>query len=147
MIKSFLLSFIVLIFISKAAVSQEVAIPKSLKRFSNSKCYWSYSVERESTISDSIHKYIIRVELIEEDSIGNYRWGIGVKNGSVYCSFNENEIYKKIYFKQAGKQWVAKFSISTNRPLPVKIIATYKHQERTMPLTLNEGTYPGEPDS
>jgi hypothetical protein len=145
--KTLLLSFIGSLFISQPAISQEISVPKSLRTMSNTKCYWSYSVERKSTTHDSIHKYVIRVQLIEKDSIGNYNWTLQVKHGLIFCSYNEKNNFKKIYFKKVGRQWIADFKIFTNQPLPLKIVANYNHQETIMPLTLNEGTYPGEPDS
>ena len=70
-----------------------------------------------------------------------------LKHALIYCDYSDNGIPKKIYFKQKRLQWIAKFKVSTNHPLPLKIIANYNHHQRIMPLTLNEGTYPGEPDN
>ena len=61
--------------------------------------------------------------------------------------FEENGILKKINFKQVGKKWIAKFKIHTNEVLPLEIKASYNNDERVMPLKLNNGTYPGEPDN
>jgi len=145
-LKGVLICLIGLLFVSNIVIAQEVPVPESVKTFPNAKCYWSYSVERVSTTHDSVHKYIIRVQLQQQDSIGNNKGRLRLKNALIYCSFSEKGISKKIYCKQVGLQWIAIFRISTNQPLPLKIIANYNHQQTTMPLTLNEGTYPGEPD-
>ena len=145
-LKRFLICSIVLLHISHILIAQEVPVPESVKTFPNAKCYWGYSVERVSTTHDSVHKYIIRVSIVQEDSVGNNKGSLRVKHALIYCSFLEKGITKTIYCKPKGSLWVAKFKISTNQPLPLKLIANYNHQLTTMPLTLNEGTYPGEPD-
>ena len=141
------LLFRVSIFTSKAAISQEVPVPETLRTLSNSKCYWSYSVERKSTKKDGSHKYFIRASLIEKDSLGNYNWALPINNASIYCSFYEKNIPKKVHFKKVNSQWIARFKITTNQPLQLKIIANYNQHVTTMPLILNQGTFPGEPDS
>lgn len=145
-LKALLTSLIGLLLLSNIAIAQEIPVPESLKTFPNAKCYWSYSVERVSTRNDSVHKYIIQVELEQQDSIGNNKGRLRLKHASVYCDFSEKGISKRIYFKQKGLKWIAKFKISTNQLLPLNIIANYNHHQTTMPLTLNEGTYLGEPD-
>ena len=141
------ITFLCFLFVSNITISQVVPVPESLKTVPNANCYWSYSVERLGTINDSLHKYQIKVQLEQQDSSGNNRGRLRVRHALIYCAFIEKDIPKKIYCKQVGKQWIANFSIFTNKPLPVEIIADYNNQKRTMPLTLNEGTYPGEPDN
>jgi len=136
-----------LLFTSTSVTAQEVPVPESLKTIPNSKCYWGYGVERISTKVDSIHKYIIRVSLQQTDSEGNPKSRIKLKDAKIYCSFDENGISKKIHFKRIGLQWIAKFKIHTNNPVPLKIVANYKNHETEMPLKLNLGTYPGESDN
>jgi hypothetical protein len=142
-----LILFIGLLCASNTIVAQEVPVPESLKTAANAKCYWSYSVERVGTANDSLHKYIIRVALQQVDTSGNYKGRLQLKHAVIYCSFSEKGISNKIKFKQVGLQWIANFRISTNQPLSLRIIANYNHHERVMPLTLNKGTYPGEPDN
>ena len=146
-LKGFLICLIGLFFISNIAFSQEVPVPESLKTFPNAKCYWSYSVERLRTTDDSVHNYIIRVSLQQQDSIGNNKGRLKLKHALIYCDYSDKGILKKIRFKQKGLQWTAKFNVSTNQPLPLGIIANYNQHQRIMPLTLNEGTYPGEIDN
>lgn len=145
--KGFLFCLIGLMVISNIAISQEVPVPESLKTFPNAKCYWSYSVERLRTTDDSVHNYIIRVSLQQQDSIGNNKGKLKLKHALIYCDYSDKGILKKIRFKQKGLQWIAKFKVSTNQPVPVRLIAEYNDHQRTMPFTLNKGTYPGEPDS
>jgi hypothetical protein len=145
-LKGLLICLIGLLFVSNIVIAQEVPVPESVKTFPNAKCYWSYSVERLSTTHDSVHKYIIRVQLQQQDSIGNNKGRLHLKNAIIYCGFFEKGISKKIFCKQVGLQWIANFRISTNHPLPLKIIANYHQQQTKMPLTLNDGTYPGESD-
>lgn len=132
--------------ISDITTAQEVPVPERLKTFPNAKCYWAYGVERLSTTKDSVHNYIIRVSLQQQDSIGNNRGRLKLKNALIYCDYSDAGIPKKIYFKQRGLQWIGKFKVSTNHPLSLRIIADYNHQQTKMPLTLNKGTYPGEND-
>ena len=146
-LKGLLMCFIGLLIVSNHVIAQEVPVPESIKTFPSAKCYWSYSVERESTTNDSLHKYIIRISLQQQDSIGNNKGRLKLKHALIYCDFSDKGIPKKIYCKQKGLQWIAKFKVSTNQPLPLRIIANYNHHQTTMPLTLNQGTYPGEPDS
>lgn len=146
-LKRLLVCIIGLLFLSDIAIAQEVPVPESAKTFPNAKCYWSYSVERLSTTHDSVHNYIIRVQLQQQDSIGNNKGRLRLKHALIFCDFSDNGFPKKIYCKQKGLQWIAKFKVSTNQPLPLRIIANYNQHQRIMPLTLNEGTYPGEPDN
>lgn len=132
--------------VSHIATAQEVPVPESLKTFPRAKCYWSYGVERVSTTKDSVHNYVIRVALQQQDSIGNNKGRLKLKHALIYCEFSDKNISKKIYFKRKGLLWIAKFKVPTNQPLPLRIVANYNHHQRIMPLTLNEGTYPGEPD-
>tara|TARA_R110002073_G_scaffold128999_5_gene275220 strand:+ start:17777 stop:18217 length:441 start_codon:yes stop_codon:yes gene_type:complete len=139
--------FIGLFFVTSASIAQEIDIPESLKIIPNAKYYWSYSVERVSTRNDNIHKYIIRVSIVQEDMNGKHlRNRIKLNNAILYCSYLEKGVAKKVFFKQKRKRWIAKFRIYTNEILPLKIIAEYKNDKRIMSLTLNKGTYPGEPD-
>lgn len=131
---------------STVAIAQEVPVPESLKTVPNAKCYWGYGVERLRTIRDSLHKYIIRVNLDQTDDVGNPKGRLKLNQAIIYCSFIENGIPKKVYFKQAGLLWIAKFEIHTNRTLSLNITAKYNSQETIMPLKLNRGTYPGESD-
>ena len=147
LLKGFLICLIGLLFISDIAISQEVPVPESLKTFPNAKCYWSYSVERLRTTHDSVHQYIIRVSLQQQDSIGTNKGRLRLKHALIYCDYSDKGIPRKIYLKQKGLQWIAKFEVSTNQPLSLLIITNYNQHQRIMPLTLNEGTYPGEPDS
>lgn len=146
-LKRLLFCIIGLLFLSDIAIAQEVPVPESLKTFPNAKCYWSYGVERLGTTHDNLHKYIIRVALQQEDSSGNNKGRLRLKSVSIYCDFSDNDIPQKIYCKQKGLLWIAKFKVSTNQPFPLRIIANYNHNQTTMPLTLNKGTYPGEPDN
>lgn len=139
--------FIILLSTFNTAIAQEIPVPESLKTVPNSKCYWSYSVERLNSKDNSFHKYSIRVSVVQYDSNGKYKWDLKLRNAKIYCCFEENGILKKIYFKQVGKKWIAKFKIHTNEVLPLEIKASYNNNERIMPLKLNEGTYPGEPDN
>lgn len=133
--------------ISSKINAQEVPIPESAKTVAHAKCYWSYSVERTDTKRDSSHNYMIRVELVEVDSSDKHYSGkVFVKGALVYCTFLESGMLKKVPFKAVGRRWIGKFTISTNQPLEVKILARYCQQERVMRLTLNEGYFPGEPD-
>lgn len=139
--------FLGLFFVSSASIAQEIDIPESLKIIPNAKCYWSYSVERISTKNDSIHNHIIRVSIVQEDVNGKYLGDkFKLNNTILYCSYLEKGITRKVFFKQKRKKWIAKFRIYTNEILPLKIIAEYGNDKRIMPLTLNNGTYPGEPD-
>ena len=147
LLKRLLIGVIGLLCVSNIANAQDVPVPESVKTFPNAKCYWSYSVERSTTTHDSIHQYIIRVSLQQQDSLGNNKGRLKLKHALIYCNFSDKGISKKIYFKQKGMQWIGKFKISTNQPLPLRIIAEYNHDQKSMSLTLNEGTYPGEPDS
>ena len=145
-LKCFLICLIGLLLVSNIAFSQEVPVPESLKTFPNAKCYWSYSVERLSTTHDSIHNYIIRLQLEQQDSVGNSKGRLRLKHAFIYCEYSDKGIPEKISFKQKRLQWIAKFKVSTNQPVPFRITANYKQHQRIMPLTLNEGIYPGEPD-
>jgi hypothetical protein len=146
-LKGLLICLIGFLLVSNIATAQEVPVPESLKSFPSVKCYWAYGVERLSTTKDSIHNYIIRVTLQQQDSAGNNKGRLKLKHASIYCAYSDTGIPKKINFKQKGFLWIAKFKVSTNQPVPLKIIADYNHQQTTMPLTLNKGTYPGEPDN
>jgi hypothetical protein len=141
---SYLIGFLL---VSHIATAQEVPVPELLKTFPSAKCYWSYGVERVSTTNDSVHKYIIRVALQQQDSIGNNKGRLKLRRALIYCEFSDKDIPKKIYFRRKGLQWIAKFKVSTNQPVPLRIIANYNHHQRIMPFTLNKRTYPGEPDS
>lgn len=141
-----LICLIGFLLISDIVIAQEVPVPESLKTFPSAKCYWAYGVERLSTTKGGVHNYIIRVTLQQQDSIGNNKGRLKLKHALIYCDYSDSDILKKIYFKQKGLQWIAKFKVSTSRPLPLRIIANYNHQQTKMPLTLNEGTYPGESD-
>jgi hypothetical protein len=145
--KRLLIYFIGLLSTSSIVFAQEIHVTESLKTVPNVKCYWSYSVERLSTIKDSIHKYSIRVSVEQIDSAGKHKGKLILRDVQISCNFTENEILKKVKFKRVGLQWIAKFKINTNTPMPLKIIANYNHQESIMPLLLNLGTYPGEPDN
>jgi len=145
-LKGLLICLIGFFLISNIATAQEVPVPESLKSFPSAKCYWAYGVERLSTTKDSIHNYIIRVSLQQQDSVGNNKGRLKLKQALIYCTYSDTGIPKKINFKQKGFLWIAKFKVSTNQPVPLKIIADYNHQQTKMPLTLNKGTYPGEPD-
>lgn len=145
--KRLLIYLIGLLFVSTVAISQEIPVPEKLKTIPNAKCYWGYSVERLNTEHDSIHKYTIRVSVQQVDSSGNNKGRLRLKHAIIYCSFIEEGIPKKIFFKQVGLKWIAKFRIHTNELLPLKIIAKYNNQKRIMPLKLNEGTYPGESEN
>ncbi len=145
-LKRLLICLIGFLLISDIATAQEVPVPERLKTFPNAKCYWAYSVERLSTTEESVHNYIIRVSLQQQDSIGNNKGRLKLKHALIYCDYSDTGILKKIYFKQKGLQWIAKFKVSTNQPLSLRIIANYNNQQTKMPLTLNEGTYPGESD-
>jgi hypothetical protein len=142
-----LICLIGLLLISDIATAQEVPVPESLKSFPSAKCYWAYSVERLSTTKDSIHNYIIRVTLQQQDSVGNNKGRLKLSHALIYCTYSDTGIPKKINFKQKGFLWIAKFKVSTNQSVPLKIIADYNHQQTKMPLTLNKGTYPGETDN
>jgi len=146
-LKGLLLCLIGFLLVSDIATAQEVPVPESLKSFPSAKCYWGYSVERLSTTKDGIHKYIIRVSLQQQDSVGNNKGRLKLKQALIYCTYSDNGIPKQINFKQKGFLWIAKFKVSTNQPVPLKIIADYNHQQTQMPLTLNKGIYPGEPDN
>jgi hypothetical protein len=146
-LKVFSITLIGLLLVSNVVFSQEVPVPESLKTFSNAKCYWSYSVERLSTTGDSVHNYIIRVQLEQQDSVGNSKGRLRLKDAFIYCDYSDKGIPEKITFKQKKLQWIAKFKVSTNQPVPLSITANYKQHQRIMPLTLNKGTYPGEPDN
>lgn len=135
------------VLISDITTAQEVAVLERLKTFPNAKCYWAYSVERLSTTKDSIHNYIIRVTLQQQDSVGNNKGRLKLKHALIYCTYSDTGIPKQINFKQKGFLWIAKFKVLTNQPVPLKIIADYNHQQAKMPLTLNKGTYPGETDN
>lgn len=145
-LKGLLICLIGFLPISDIATAQEVPVPASLKSFPSAKCYWAYGVERLSTTKDGIHNYIIRVSLQQQDSVGNNKGRLKLKHALIYCTYSDTGIPKKIKFKQKGFLWIAKFEVSTNQPVPLKIIAAYNHQQTEMPLTLNKGTYPGEPD-
>lgn len=144
--KRLFLYLIGFLLVSDFATAQEVPVPESLKTFPSAKCYWAYSVERLSTTKDIVHNYIIRVTLQQLDSIGNNKGRLKLKHVLIFCEYTDTGIPKKIYLKQKGLQWIAKFKVSTNQPLPLRIIASYDHHQTKMPFTLNEGTYPGEPD-
>ena len=146
-LEGLLLGLIGLLCVSNIVNAQDVPVPESVKTFPNAKCYWSYGVERVSTKHDSAHHYIIRVSLQQQDSIGNNKGRLKLKHALIYCDFSDNGIPKKIHCKRKGLQWIANFEVSTNQPLPLKIIADYNHHQTIMSLTLNEGTYPGEPDN
>jgi hypothetical protein len=139
-VKRLFLYLIGFLLVSDIATAQEVPVPESLKTFP------SYGVERVSTTNDSVHNYVIRVALQQQDSIGNNMGRLKLKPALIYCEFSDKNISKKIYFKRKGLLWIAKFKVPTNKPLPLRIIANYNHHQRVMLLTLNEGTYPGEPD-
>lgn len=145
--RGFLICLIGLLLVANIAFSQEVPVPESLKTFPNAKCYWSYSVERVGTTHDSVHNYIIRVQLEQQDSVGNSKGRLRLKYAFIYFDYSDKATPKKIAFKQKRLQWIAKFKVSTNQPVPLRITANYKQHQRIMPLTLNEGTYPGEPDN
>lgn len=145
--KDLLVCLIGLLFISYTATSQEVPIPESLKTYPKAKCYWSYSVERLKTTKDSVHQYIIRVQLQQQDSVGNDKGRLRLKQAFIYCYYSDKDISNEIHFKQKGLLWIANINVSTNQPLPISIVANYYQHRRIMPLTLNEGTYPGEPDN
>lgn len=145
MARQSILCLIGLLFVFDVTIAQ-VRVPESLKTVRNATCFWSYSVERVSTLHDSLYNYTIRVQLEQKDSNGKYGNPLRLKHVLIYCSFTENGYHKKIYSKQVGSQWVLNFRIHTNQSFPLNIIAVYNHQKRIMPLKLNEGTYPGEPD-
>jgi hypothetical protein len=146
-LKRLLICLIGFLLISDIATAQEVPVPEKLKTFPNAKCYWAYGVERLSTTKDSVHNYIIRVSLQQQDSMGNNKGRLKLKHALIYCDYSDAGIPKKIYFKEKGFQWIAKFKVSTNQPLQFMIIADYNHQQTKMPLILNRGTYPGEADN
>jgi hypothetical protein len=141
-LKSLLICLIGLLFITNIAFSQEVAVPESLKKFPTAKCYWSYSVERLSTTHDSVHNYIIRVQLEQQDSLGNHKGRLRLKHALIYCNYVDKGIPQKIYFKQKGLQWIAKFKVSTNEPVPLRIIASSNQHQRIMPLTFTSSPLP-----
>ena len=145
-LKGLLICLIGCLLVSDIATAQEVPVPESLKSFPSAKCYWAYGVERLRTTKDSIHNYIIRVSLQQQDSVGNNKGRLKLKNALIYCTYSDTGIPKKINFKKKGFLWIAKFRVSTNQPVQLNIIADYNHQQTKMPLTLNKGTYPGEPD-
>ena len=146
-LKGLLFCLIGLLVISHGATSQEFPVPESLKTYPKAKCYWSYSVERLKSENDIVHHYIIRVQLQQQDSVGNNKGRLRLKHALIYCNYSDKNIPKEIHFKQKGLQWIAKFNVSTNQPLPLRIVANYYQHQRIIPLTLNEGTYPGEPDN
>ena len=145
--KIFVVCFIALLSNFTITFSQEIPIPESLKTVPYAKCYWSYSVERLSTKNDVFHKYSIRVSIAQVDSNRTLIGKLKLRDVKIYCSFVEDKILKKVHFKRVGPQWIAKFKIYTNEPLPLKIIAKYNHQERIMSLKLNQSYYPGESDN
>ena len=145
--KRLILYIIGFFLVSDIATAQEVPVPESLKTYPNAKCYWSYGVERLNTTKVNVRNYIIRVALEQHDSIGSNKGRLKLRDAVIYCEFSDNGILKKVYFKRKGLNWIAEFKVWTNDPLPLKIVATYKDHQRIMPLTLNKGTYPGEPDS
>lgn len=108
----------------------------------NSQCYWAYGVERVNTKHDS-NNYIITVNVSQIDSTG-YRGTLKLKDGIVYCRFNDKGITKKIQFKKSQENWIGKFKIYTKKTLPLEIVAIYNQHEVIMPLNLNEGRYPRE---
>ena len=63
--------FIVILSTFTTAIAQEIPVPESLKTVPNSKCYWSYSVERLNSKDDNFYKYSIRVSVVQKDSNGN----------------------------------------------------------------------------
>lgn len=134
--------FFLILLGSNYIVAQEILVPEKLKTIPNSQCHWAYSVERVNTKHDS-HNYIITVNIAQIDSTG-YRGTLKLKDGTVYCRFNDKGITKKIQFKKSRKNWIGKFKIYTKKTLPLEIIANYNQQEVIMPLSLNEGRYPGE---
>lgn len=138
--------FFLILLGSNYIVAQEILVPEILKTIPNSRCYWAYSVERVNTNRDSVHNYIITVNVAQVDSEGNYRGKLKLKDVIVYCRFNDEGITKKVRFKKSRKNWIGKFKIYTNQTLPLEIVSKYKQQEVIMSLNLNKGTYPGESD-
>jgi hypothetical protein len=146
-LKGLFLYLIGFLLVSDNATAQEVPVPESLKTYPSARCYWSYGVERLNSNKDSVHNYVIRVALQQQDSIGNNKGRLKLRGAIIYCEFSDNDGPKKIYFKRKGLNWIANFKVRTNQLLPLRIVANYRHDQRIMPLTLNEVTYPGEPDS
>jgi hypothetical protein len=95
---------IVLFFASNIAIAQEVPVSESLKTVKNANCYWSYGVERVGTAHDSLHKYIIRVAVEQEDGSGHIKGRLRLKHAFIYCSFSEKGISKRINCMQVGLQ-------------------------------------------
>lgn len=141
-----LLIFFTIFFSVNNILAQEIPIPEKYKTIPNSKSYWSYSVERKNTKRDSLHNYIIRVNIAQVDSTGNPKRFLKIKGAIIYCRFSENGTERKIKFKNANKYWKAKFRVHSNQKLPLEIVAKYKNHERVMSLNLNTGIFPGEDD-
>jgi hypothetical protein len=126
--------------------AQELPVPEALKTFPKSKCYWSYSVERVSAKQNSQSTYSIRVGIEQIDSTGHPSGSLKIPGVKIYCRFTDKLIARKVYCRQVGYSWIAKFTIHTSKPLPVEIVASYRGSKQIMALKLNEGTYPGEND-
>ena len=141
-----LLVILAIFFSVNNILAQEIPIPEKHKTIPNSKSYWSYSVARKNTKRDSLHNYIIRVNIAQVDSTGNTKGFLKIKDAIIYCRFSENGTERKIKFKNASKYWKAKFRIHSNQILPLEIVAKYKDHETVMNLNLNTGIYPGEDD-
>ena len=136
-----------LCFLSIQTAAQELPVSEALKTVPNAKCYWSYSVERLTSKQKTFFNYSIRVGITQIDSSGRPAGSLRLQHVVIYCKFIDKHISRKVYCKQVGYSWVAKFKIHTSQPLPVEIVASYRDDQRIMALTLNKGNYPGEDDN
>jgi len=132
-----------LIFLNKS-YCQEIIIPDSILKPPGSKCFWSYSIERISTLEDSSHRYNINFSLCLCDSSGIPKHNIKIYDANVKVEYIDKGKRSKVFFAEIEDHWIADFVIHTNKPLVIMIIAKYNKQKRLMKATLNNDVYPGE---